>query len=137
MSFIRQCNFFIASAAAVLCFVVSAYASDEAIDVVFNQAKIIKLSQAADTVVVGNPEIADALVKDSKTIVITGKYFGSTNFVVLDAKGDVIVDRQISVSRSTADTVNVYRQSSAASFSCTPFCEPLLRSSTVTPAASQ
>jgi Flp pilus assembly secretin CpaC len=102
-----------------------ALSADEDIEVVFNQAKIVKLSRAADTVVVGNPEIADALVKDSTTIVITGKYFGSTNFVVLDANGAVIVDRQIRVSRSTDDTVNVYRQSSSTSFTCTPFCEAL------------
>jgi Flp pilus assembly secretin CpaC len=98
-------------------------AAEGTIDVVLNQAKIVKLSRAADTIVIGNPSIADAAVKDSKTIVITGKYFGTTNFVVLDAKGNPIVDQQISVSRSVADTVNVYRQSSKQTLSCTPFCE--------------
>ncbi len=65
----------------------------------------MKLSRAADTIVVGNPLIADAAVKDAKTIVITGKGFGVTNFVVLDAKGDPIVDEQVIVSRSVAETI--------------------------------
>lgn len=105
-----------------------AVAADGTIDVVLNQAKIVKLSRAADTIVIGNPNIADASVKDSKTIVITGKYFGTTNFVVLDVKGNPIVDQQISVSRSVSDTVNVYRQAQVQTLSCTPFCESVYKS---------
>ncbi len=104
------------------------FAADGTIDVVLNQAKIVKLSRPADTIVIGNPNIADASVKDSKTIVITGKYFGTTNFVVLDVKGNPIVDQQISVSRSVSDTVNVYRQAQVQTLSCTPFCESVYKS---------
>ena len=52
-----------------------------------NQAKIVKLSRAADTIVIGNPEIADASVQDASTVVLTGKGFGVTNLVVLDEDG--------------------------------------------------
>jgi Flp pilus assembly secretin CpaC len=114
-----------------------ALAAEGTIDVVLNQAKIVKLSRAADTIVIGNPNIADAAVKDSKTIVITGKYFGTTNFVVLDAKGNPIVDQQISVSRSVADTVNVYRQSDVQTLSCTPYCADIYRSETETAVSEQ
>ncbi|TIL55424.1 MAG: hypothetical protein E5Y81_23815, partial [Mesorhizobium sp.] len=48
------------------------------IEVTMNQAKIVKLSRAADTIVVGNPAIADASVQDASTIVLTGKGFGVT-----------------------------------------------------------
>ncbi|MGL4490596.1 MAG: pilus assembly protein N-terminal domain-containing protein [Rhizobiaceae bacterium] len=106
----------------------SAGAAEGTIDVVLNQAKIVKLSRAADTIVIGNPDIADAAVKDSRTIVITGKYFGTTNFVVLDAKGNPIVDQQISVSRSVDNTVNVYRQANVQTLSCTPYCEGVYKS---------
>lgn len=119
-----------------VCFGFTAMAGEATINVVLNQAKIIKLSRPADTIVIGNPSIADAAVKDSQTIVITGKYFGVTNFVVLDAKGNPIVDQQISVSRSVADTVNVYRQSDVQTLSCTPFCEPTLKNSTETAATA-
>jgi Flp pilus assembly secretin CpaC len=123
------CGLF-AAIATVLMASSSVIAADGTIDVVLNQAKIVKLSRAADTIVIGNPNIADASVKDSKTIVITGKYFGTTNFVVLDAKGDPIVDQQISVSRSVANTINVYRQADVQTLSCTPFCEGVYKSET-------
>ena len=67
-----------------------------------NQAKIVKLSRAADTIIIGNPEIADASVQDASTVVLTGKGFGVTNLVVLDEAGAPIIDEQIMVSRSTA-----------------------------------
>jgi Flp pilus assembly secretin CpaC len=117
----------ITSMAALFICTSSVFAADGTIEVVLNQAKIVKLSRAADTIVIGNPNIADASVKDSKTIVITGKYFGVTNFVVLDIKGNPIVDQQISVSRSVSDTVNIYRQASVQTLSCTPFCESVYK----------
>lgn len=112
----------------------SGLAQAEPIQVVMNQAKIVKLSRAADTIVVGNPLIADAAVKDPQTIVITGKGFGVTNFVVLDSKGAPIVDEQIQVSRNAADTVRVYRRSRIQTLSCTPSCESAYKSEAETAA---
>lgn len=106
----------------------SGLAQAEPIQVVMNQAKIVKLSRAADTIVVGNPLIADAAVKDPQTIVITGKGFGVTNFVVLDSKGQPVVDEQIEVSRGMANTVRVYRRSRIQTLSCTPTCESAYKS---------
>lgn len=97
--------------------------ADTGIDVVMNQAKVIKLARAADTIIVGNPEIADAAVQDASTIVLTGRGFGVTNLVVLDAEGGPIIDEQITVSRSTASTVRIYRRSAVQTMSCTPYCE--------------
>ena len=86
------------------------------IDVIMNQAKIVKIARPADTIVVGNPEIADASVQDATTIVLTGKGFGVTNLVILDSEGSPIVDEQVIVSRS-------YRRSDVQTLSCTPYCE--------------
>ncbi|WP_265516146.1 pilus assembly protein N-terminal domain-containing protein [Nitratireductor luteus] len=97
--------------------------ADAGIKVVMNQAKIVKLARPADTVVIGNPEIADAAVQDSTTIVLTGKGFGVTNIVVLDIEGQPIVDEQITVSRQAAESVRIYRRSSIQTLSCTPYCE--------------
>lgn len=98
------------------------------IDVVMNQAKIVKLSKPADTIVIGNPLIADASVQDSSTIVITGKGFGVTNIVVLDRSGNPIVDEQVIVSRGTTDTIRIYRRSQVQTLSCTPYCESSYKS---------
>lgn len=98
------------------------------IDVVMNQAKIVKLARPADTIVIGNPAIADASVQDATTIVLTGKGFGVTNLVVLDADGNPIVDEQITVSRDNPNSVRVYRRAAVQTMSCTPYCESSYKS---------
>lgn len=111
-------------AAAALAALAGAPAHAEAgIEVIMNQAKIVKLARAADTVVVGNPAIADAAVQDASTIVLTGKGFGVTNLVVLDQEGSPIIDEQVTVTRDTASTVRIYRRSQVQTMSCAPYCE--------------
>lgn len=98
------------------------------IEVTLNQAKIVKLSRPADTIVVGNPAIADASVQDASTIVLTGKGFGITNLVVLDQEGSPIVDAQITVVRQAASSVRIYRRAEVQTMSCTPYCESSYKS---------
>ncbi|SDA83431.1 pilus assembly protein N-terminal domain-containing protein [Mesorhizobium qingshengii] len=98
------------------------------IEVTMNQAKIVKLSRPADTIVVGNPAIADASVQDASTIVLTGKGFGVTNLVVLDPEGIPIVDEQVTVVRQAASSVRIYRRAEIQTMSCTPYCESSYKS---------
>lgn len=98
------------------------------IEVTMNQAKIVKLSRPADTIVVGNPAIADASVQDASTIVLTGKGFGVTNLVVLDQDGSPIVDEQVTVVRQAASSVRIYRRAEIQTMSCTPYCESSYKS---------
>lgn len=122
----RSSKFFKIAAATVLTIMAGVSGSsgtETGIEVVMNQAKIVKLTQDAATIVVGNPEIVDATVQDSRTIVLTGKGFGVTNLVVLDPEGKAVVDEAIFVSRSDEKTLRVYRRSKVQTMSCTPFCE--------------
>lgn len=96
---------------------------DANISVSLNHARIIKLSRPAATVIIGNPEIADATVRDAQTIVLTGRGFGNTNMVVLDATGTPIIDERIAVSRNEFETLKVYRRADIETLSCKPFCE--------------
>lgn len=98
------------------------------IEVTMNQARILKLARDADTIVVGNPLIADAAVQDASTIVLTGKGFGVTNLVVLDRDGSPIIDEQITVVRQATSTVRIYRRSQVQTMSCTPYCEGAFKS---------
>lgn len=102
--------------------------ADAGIQVEMNQAKIVKLARPADTIVVGNPAIADAAVQDASTIILTGKGFGVTNLVVLDADGNPIVDEQVTVVRQAASSVRVYRRADVQTLSCTPYCESSYKS---------
>jgi Flp pilus assembly secretin CpaC len=100
-----------------------AAADDAGIIVEMNQAKIVKLARPADTIVIGNPQIADAAVQDASTVVLTAKGFGVTNLVILDDQGNPIVDQQVTVVRQTASSVRVYRRADVQTLSCTPYCE--------------
>jgi Flp pilus assembly secretin CpaC len=102
--------------------------ADSGIQVEMNQAKIVKLARPADTIVVGNPAIADASVQDASTIVLTAKGFGVTNLVILDSEGNPIVDEQVTVVRQTASSVRVYRRAEVQTLSCTPYCESSYKS---------
>jgi Flp pilus assembly secretin CpaC len=113
----------IAGAATALVAASTLAAHSGGIEVVMNQAKIVKLSRPADTIVIGNPAIADAAVQDGTTIVLTGKGFGVTNLVVLDEAGSPIVDEQVTVSRQTTSSVRIYRRANMQTLSCTPYCE--------------
>ena len=112
-----------AALAACALLVAAAPASAEAIRVFVNQARVVKLARPADTIIVGNPQIADAAVQDASTVVLTGKGFGVTNLVILDRDGAAIVDEQVVVSRASANAVNIYRRAQLEALSCSPYCE--------------
>ncbi|ESW70408.1 pilus assembly protein N-terminal domain-containing protein [Mesorhizobium sp. M0761] len=120
-------SFLLVALLAVPAFVLPAKAG-AGIEVTMNQAKIVKLTRPADTIVVGNPAIADASVQDASTIVLTGKGFGVTNLVVLDHDGSPIVDEQVTVVRQDASSVRIYRRASVQTMSCTPYCESSYKS---------
>lgn len=125
----KSIRFFASLALAVATSVLAAPAFAEAgISVLVNQAKIVKLARNADTIIIGNPEIADASVQDASTIVLTGKGFGVTNLVVLDKEGNPIVDEQVVVSRNFDRSVRIYRRAQVQTLSCTPFCESAFKS---------
>ncbi|WP_246781196.1 pilus assembly protein N-terminal domain-containing protein [Rhizobium sp. BK602] len=91
--------------------------------VYMDHARVLKLDRPVSKVIVGNSQVADATVADPKTIVLTGRSFGTTNIVLLDADGNAIVDERILVSIDEGNTVRVYRQTDRAVLSCTPNCE--------------
>ena len=101
----------------------AANAQDEMMRVYMDHARVLKLDRPVSKVIIGNAEVADATVADARTIVITGRNFGTTNLVILDQDGNAIVDERILVSIDEASTVRVYRQTSRTVLSCTPSCE--------------
>ena len=99
-------------------------AADDGIMRVFlNQAKVLKLDKPVSKVIVGNAEVADATVADSRTIILTGKAFGTTNLVLLDSDGNALLDERVLVSIDEGNTVRLFRQTDRKVLSCTPSCE--------------
>ena len=91
--------------------------------VYMDHARVLKLDRPVSKVIIGNAEVADATVADAQTIVLTGRNFGTTNLVLLDADGNAIVDERILVSIDEGNTVRVFRQTERSVLSCTPNCE--------------
>jgi Flp pilus assembly secretin CpaC len=110
-------------AAAVLLPVLPAQAD---VLVAVDRAKVMRVSRPADVVIIGNPSIADATVRDNQTLIITGRSFGSTNLIVLDAAGQPIAEEIITVTQPDDGVVTVYRRASRQTLSCTPSCSPTL-----------
>ncbi len=98
-------------------------ADEQLLRVFMNHARVLKLDRPVAKVIVGNSEVADATVADPMTIVLTGRAFGTTNLVLLDADGNAIADERILVSIDEGNTVRVYRQTARSVLSCTPNCE--------------
>ena len=101
-------------------------ASAETIAVVVDRAKVMRISRPADIVIIGNPAIADATIQDSQTLIITGRSYGTTNLIILDAAGQAIADTDVTVSPSNDQVVTVYRRASRQTLSCTPDCSPTM-----------
>ena len=105
----------------------AAMAQDGPVMVTVDRAKIFRIDDGASAVIVGNPFIADVSLFDDNTVVVTGKSYGTTNLVILDADSKPIVDEVITVRAADDDVVAVYRKSLRSSLSCNPSCEPTHR----------
>lgn len=95
----------------------------EMLRVYMNHARVLRLDRPVAKVIIGNSEVADATVADARTIVLTGKSFGTTNILLIDMDGNPIVDERILVSIDEGNTVRVYKQTERSVFSCSPNCE--------------
>ncbi|MBD9385741.1 pilus assembly protein N-terminal domain-containing protein [Agrobacterium sp. AGB01] len=100
-----------------------ATSDDDMLRVSMNHARVLRLDRPVSKVIVGNAKVADATVSDAHTIVLTGRSYGTTNLVLLDADGNAIVDERILVSIDEGNTVRVFRQTERTVLSCTPNCE--------------
>jgi hypothetical protein len=112
--------------AAILAAVPAVKADD--ILVKYDQATLIRLPRPAAEVIIGNPSIADVHIQNGTSLVITGKSFGMTNLITLDAQGQVIREQRLIVRRDDDRYVNVFKGAARSTYSCPPnaLCQPVL-----------
>jgi len=96
--------------------------ADDTINVVLDQARIVKLPDHVGTIVVGNPLIADVTLQSGGLMVVTGKGYGRTNIIALDRSGGVLLETAVQV-QGPHNVVVVYRGADRESYSCAPKCE--------------
>lgn len=104
---------------------VPATAGDDLV-VRYDQSQLLRMPRNISEVIIGNPSIADVSVQAGNMLVITGRTFGITNIIALDAEKNVIQDQRIVVERDERGIVNVSRAGQRQSFSCTPSCAPTI-----------
>ena len=100
-----------------------AQAADDLI-VKYDQSQLLRLAKPAAEIIVGNPSIADVSVQSGNLLVVTGKTFGITNIIALDAERNVIHDQRVLVRRDEAKVINLVRGTERQSYNCTPQCNP-------------
>ena len=98
--------------------------SAEDLIVKYDQSQLLRLPKPAAEIIVGNPSIADVAVQSGNLLVVTGKTFGITNIIALDADRNVIQDQRVLVKRDEGKVVNLQRGTDRQSYNCTPQCNP-------------
>ena len=102
-------------------------AGDGKIVAVIDQAKLIKIPAGTQTLVIGNPTVADVtLIKQNNLMILSPKAFGETNFIALDAGGNPVAESTIEVVAGTSSLI-VQRGMERQSYSCAPKCQPTER----------
>jgi Flp pilus assembly secretin CpaC len=97
------------------------------LSVTLDQAKIARIPEGTVTLVIGNPIVADVtMLKGSGAMVVTGKGFGETNLIALDAQGNVLDEKTVRVVPTTS-TLIVQRGMERESYSCAPNCMPTVQ----------
>ncbi len=92
----------------------------------YDQSQHLRLPRPVAEVIIGNPSIADVTVQGGNLLVVTGKTFGITNIIALDAERNVIQDQRVVVDQDDRRTVVVYRGPQRHTYTCAPTCSPAL-----------
>lgn len=109
-------------AAIAICLALSPAALADPFKVKVDETVTLKLNQSANSVVVGNATVADVTVHDARTLLVTGKAFGSTNLTVLDRAGNTIYSSQLMVGGEDDNGLTIVRSGATYSYSCVDKC---------------
>ena len=99
----------------------------ESVIVMVDHAKVVRLPEKAQTVIVGNPAIADVAIQKNGVMVVTGKSFGVTNLIALDANGTLLAESMVRVGAASDEVLTVQRGMDRESYACNPNCEPSIQ----------
>lgn len=109
---------------APVCGAAAEVSNPQVIAVMIDNAKLMRLPERTQTVVVGNPSIADVALQKNGVVILTGKSFGQTNLIALDGAGAMLAESTISVRPSEQNSVVIVQRGpdKRNSYSCTPNC---------------
>ncbi|MBS0244482.1 MAG: pilus assembly protein N-terminal domain-containing protein [Proteobacteria bacterium] len=99
-------------------------ASAQDLVVKYDQSQLLRLPRPVAEIIIGNPTIVDVAVQASDMLVVTGKTFGVTNVILLDADRNVIQDQRVVVTRESASAVSLFKGGKRETYNCSPQCNP-------------
>ncbi len=105
-------------------------AAAEPLTVAIDHSSRLNVQGSAASVVVGNPQVADVTVVDSHTVFVSGRGYGETDVIVLDAAGRTLYAGEIMVGTPGGGRVSIYRGAERTDMACAPGCEVSFRSPT-------
>ncbi len=83
-----------------------------------DKSELIRLDKDAATIVVGNPAHLSVLAESPKTLVLVPRSPGATYFTVLNAKGEVVMQRHAIVASPKKEYVRIRRTCSGSDAGC-------------------
>lgn len=92
----------------------------------YDQSQLLRLPRPAAEIIIGNPTVADVSIQAGNLLVITGKSFGLTNIIALDAERNVIQDQRVLVQRDELKVVNLHKGGKRETYNCSPQCNPTI-----------
>jgi Flp pilus assembly secretin CpaC len=102
-------------------------AQAQSLNVEIDRSSRISLRGQAASVIVGNPDIADVTVVDANTLFVTGKGYGVTEVVAVDALGRTLYQGEVIVTGGSTGSVRVWRGAQATEMACASSCAPSVR----------
>ncbi len=88
-----------------------------------DQVRPYTMKKPAQSIVIGNPGIADVLTQDGDKLMLVGKAPGLTNIYLFDESGETIENLMIRVRSASSDMLVVHRGAARTTYNCTINCE--------------
>ena len=108
------------AAMTVYCYSPPARAMDDPLVVTIDHALVVPVPPGTEALIVGIAAVADlTLLKQGAAMIVTGKGFGETNFIALDAAGKSLEQKLIHVIGG-GNALLVQRGMERQSYSCVP-----------------
>ena len=97
-----------------------ASAADATVTVMLDRAQVMRFPPSTETVVVGNPIIADVtMLRNSGEVILTGRGYGETNLLFLDGAGRLLSEAVLRV-REAPSMMVVQRGTDRETYACQP-----------------
>lgn len=94
------------------------YEGEGVINLNLQQAELMRISQSADVMVVGDSEIADATLVSDTTLLLTPKAVGSTNLFVLNEDETIILEAKVVVRNEGVKRIKVRKGGTSSTYVC-------------------